>query len=247
MDKEELSKELIKTAVERYPRIAVACSFGKDSMATVHLAREVDPDIPVFSIMTPFKPRETFEYLVKMNEKMGLNTTVYIVAKEVPPVLKEHRVKTVLLPTDEFEAVQSEVERKYGKKIYEVDPDKCCELLKVNPAREAVKNLDAWICGLRNTEGRTRTGVKEIEFRGLVKVNPILNWTEQDVLRYLKRNGIELHPWYTKIFPGGKRIRSLGCEPCTVPIYDWQQEREGRWFGTSKCGGECGIHTRNLK
>ena len=71
--------------------------------------------------------------------------------------------------------------------------------------------------------------------------------TVQDAIDYLRDNGIELHPWYNKEFPDGRRIRSLGCAPCTVPIYDHQQERNGRWQGTSKCGGECGIHTQVLK
>ncbi|MBI2287484.1 MAG: phosphoadenosine phosphosulfate reductase family protein [Chloroflexi bacterium] len=65
----EHAKELIEKAIREYPRIGVACSFGKDSMVTVHLAREVDPQIKVFSVMTQFKPRETFEYLKLMNQK----------------------------------------------------------------------------------------------------------------------------------------------------------------------------------
>lgn len=245
--KEEHSKEIIREAVENYGRIAVACSFGKDSMATVLLAREVHPEIPVFSIMTVFKPEETFEYLVRMNELLNLNVKVYMVARDVPPVLKENGIEVRLLPAGRFEKDCSELKMVYGKRIYEVAPDRCCELLKVEPAKEAVKNFDAWVCGLRNTEGRTRKDYKEIEFRGLVKVNPILNWTEEEVWKYLEAKGVELHPWYNLVFPDGRRVRSLGCEPCTVPVYGWQEERAGRWNGTSKCGGECGIHTRRLK
>ncbi len=247
LDKVAHSKKIIADVVRTCRRIAVACSFGKDSMATVLLAREVHPSINVFSIMTVFKPKETFEYLVRMNKLLNLNVKVYMVASEVPQVLKENGIEVKLLPTERFERECTEVETVYGKKIYEVEPDRCCELLKVEPAKEAVKNLDAWICGLRNTEGRTRKDYREIEFRGLLKVNPILNWTEDEVRAYLAAKGIELHPWYNMVFPDGRRIRSLGCEPCTVPVYDWQDEREGRWEGTSKCGGECGIHTRRLK
>ena len=245
--KVEKSKEIIRKAVEEYGRVAVACSFGKDSMAVVHLAREVDSDIPIFSIITPFKPVETLEYLVEMDKQMNLNPTVYLVASEVPTILKGNGIDVRLLSPEKFEEACLEVEEAYGKRIYEVDPDGCCTLLKVDPTKEAVKDLDAWICGLRSTEGRTRTNYKEVEHRGLVKINPILSWTEKDVLYYLKNNEIELHPWYGKVFPDGRKIRSLGCEPCTVPIYDHQEERDGRWQGTSKCGGECGIHTQRLK
>ncbi|HDN68387.1 MAG TPA: hypothetical protein ENG23_02245 [Methanomicrobia archaeon] len=254
-EKVEHSKEIVKNAVRDYRRIAVACSFGKDSMATVLLAREVQPKIPVFSIMTVFKPRATFDYLVRMNEQLGLNVTVFMVAREaeVPAVLKEREeqgeleVRLLSALAERFEEESAEAELVYGKKIYEVAPDRCCELLKVEPAKEAVKDYDAWVCGLRNTEGRTRKDYKEVEFRGLAKVNPILTWTEAEVLGYLAVKGVPLHPWYSRVFPGGKRIRSLGCEPCTVPVYDWQEERAGRWKGTSKCGGECGIHTKRLK
>jgi phosphoadenosine phosphosulfate reductase len=247
LKKLEHSKEIVRYAIGEYAKIAVACSFGKDSMAAVHIAREVNPEIPIFSIMTPFKPIETFKYIAKMDRLMNLNPTVYMVAREVPPILRENGIEVRLLPTDEFERASLEIEEKYGKKIYEIDPDRCCNLLKVDPAREAVKDLDAWICGLRNTEGRTRKDYQEIESRGLVKINPILSWTEEEVWKYLEAHKIELHPWYNKVFPDGRRIRSLGCEPCTIPVYDYQEERDGRWQGTSKCGGECGIHTKRLK
>ena len=243
----ERSKEIVRQAIKEHGKIAVACSFGKDSMAVVHLAREVDPNISIFSILTPFKPVETFEYLVEMNTKMNLDPNVYLVADEVPSILKQNGIKVNLLPSKKYEEMCLEIEEKSGKKIYESDPDTCCNLLKVEPAKQAVKDLDAWVCGLRNTEGRTRKDYKEVEQRGLVKINPILSWTEEEVLSYLEKNDIELHPWYDKEFPDGRRIRSLGCEPCTVPIFDNQEERDGRWQGTSKCGGECGIHTQTLK
>jgi phosphoadenosine phosphosulfate reductase len=240
------AKDIIQSAISDFKRIAVACSFGKDSMVVVHLARQIDPKIRVFSILTPYKPEETFEYAKKMNEKLGLGTEFFIVSEKVPEQLKDNNVK--LLPTYEFSELSSRIRIENGKEIYEAMPDKCCQFLKVEPAKEALKDTDAWICGLRNTEGRTRANFKEIEKMGtLVKVNPILRFTESDVLQYLTDNGIELHPWYLKHFSDGRRYRSLGCAPCTKPIFSYQLERDGRWQNTSKCGGECGIHTQVLK
>ncbi len=244
MDKISHAKELMIDAIEKYPNIAVACSFGKDSMVTVDIARAVDPNIPIFSIMTQYKPRETFEYLVEMDKKMNLNTTVYMVADEIPEILSKNNIKTILLPTDEFHLAQKNI----SKELYRVDPDKCCKLLKVNATKIAVEDLDAWIAGLRNTEGRIREDYKEVEYKGgLVKVNPILTFTEDDVLNYLHNRDIPLHPWYLKEFPDGTKYRSLGCAPCTKPIAVDLPERMGRWQETSKCGGECGIHTQVLK
>ena len=223
-----------------YPKIAVACSFGKDSMVTLHLAREVDPGIKIFSVMTRYKPRETFDYLRKMNRKMNLDVTVYFVADSVPEALQDDALRVILLPTEEFDLKASQIEAQTGLKIYEINPDECCRLLKVEPTKLAVRNLDAWICGLRNTEGRTREDYQEIENKGgLIKINPILTFTEAEIWTYVATRGIEPHPWY------GKGYRSLGCAPCSHP--GGELERDGRWKDTSKCGGECGIHTQRLK
>ncbi len=239
-EKVEHAKELIAETVRTYPRVAVACSFGKDSMVTVHIAREVDPEIKVFSVMTPYKPRETFEYLKLMNKKMNLRTTVYMVADSIPEALRDDSLTVRLLPTEEFRQKMAEIEAQNGRKIYAVDPDECCRLLKVEPTRVAVSNLDAWITGLRNTEGRTRVDYQEVEEKGgLIKINPILTFTEAEIWKYIATRGIEPHPWY------GKGYRSLGCAPCSHP--GGELERDGRWQDTSKCGGECGIHTQRLK
>jgi phosphoadenosine phosphosulfate reductase len=232
--------ELIKYAVENYPRTAVASSFGKDSVVTLHLAQQVKKEIPVFSVMTMFKPRETLQYLARMSEWMGVNPKVILVANEVPETLKGNGLKVELLPPEEFFGKAKKVKEETGREIYEADPDECCRLLKVEPTKDVVKDLDCWICGLRNTEGRTRKDYQEIERRGnLVKVNPILTWTEADVWRYTAINDIPIHPLYARGY------RSLGCAPCSHPY--GELERDGRWKGTSKCGQECGIHTQRLK
>jgi len=130
------------------------------------------------------------------------------------------------------------------ERLYERDPDRCCEVLKVQPTRRAVEEMDVacWVTGLRCTEGRTRTDFKEVEYRdeGLVKLNPILIWHEREVWQYLAVHQVPVNPLYALGY------RSLGCAPCTR-IAAGPDERAGRWIGTSKCGGECGIHTRPLK
>ena len=129
-------------------------------------------------------------------------------------------------------------------KLYQTDPNRCCDILKVEPTRQAIEemNVSCWVTGLRCTEGRTRTDFKEVEERdiGLIKLNPILIWYEREVWQYLALNNVPVNPLYAKGY------RSLGCAPCTK-IAQGLDERAGRWIGTSKCGGECGIHTRPLK
>ena len=206
----EHSINILKEAIDKYERIAVASSFGKDSIVIVHLAIAIKPDIPIFTIMTPYKPKETFEYMNKITELWNLNLTEYRATEEVP------------------------------NDLWKTDPDECCRIFKVEPTKQAVAELDAWISGLRSSEGRTRTDYKEWEQKGsLMKVNPILAWTEADVWRYTAVNQIPVHPWYAEGY------RSIGCAPCSSPGGEF--ERDGRWKGTSKCGGECGIHTQQLK
>lgn len=211
--KVDRAKKIISEALNDYgDKISVACSFGKDSMVVVHLAQQIDPGVKIFAVMTPFKPRETFEYKDAMIQKYNLNIQEYMSDVEI------------------------------DKDLPKTDPDLCCNILKVEPTKQAVKDLDGWICGLRNTEGRTRKNYQEKESKeGLTKINPILEWTELDIWRYMAINEIPVHPFYARGY------RSLGCEPCTSLISDAGLEREGRWIGTSKCGGECGIHTKPLK
>jgi phosphoadenosine phosphosulfate reductase len=128
--------------------------------------------------------------------------------------------------------------------LHRTNPDQCCDLLKVIPTRLAIEqmNVACWVTGLRCTEGRTRVDFREVEQRdtGLVKLNPILPWYEREVWQYLAIHKVDVNPLYAEGY------RSLGCTPCTRITTD-ANERAGRWVGTSKCGGECGIHTRPLK
>ena len=130
------------------------------------------------------------------------------------------------------------------ERLYETDPDHCCELLKVEPTRRALEEMNAgcWVTGLRCTEGRTRTDYQELEQRdeGLLKLNPILIWHEREIWQYLALYQVPTSPLYKQGY------RSLGCATCTK-LSTGPNERDGRWIGTSKCGGECGIHTRPLK
>ena len=126
VEKIEHSKEIIRKALKEYGKVRLACSFGKDSMVVLHLALQVDRDIDVFAVMTPYKPIETFEYMDKMKREWELNLTEYTSDEIVPD------------------------------KLYKTNPNKCCEILKVEPTKKALEGYDAWITGLRNTEGRTR-------------------------------------------------------------------------------------------
>ena len=222
LEKIAKAKKIISDYYNSYAGLncAVACSFGKDSMVVLDIALQVDPNFQVFSIMTPFKPKETLQYKARMEQAWKLNIKTY--QQKLNPL----HIRPEDIP------------------YYAVDPDGCCNYYKVEPTREAIKDmqLEVWITGLRRTEGRTRTDYDYEEHKGgLIKLNPILDFTETDVWRYLAINNIPVNELYKRGY------RSLGCEPCSTPEKDeWETERAGRWKGTSKCGGECGLHTKDL-
>ncbi len=182
------------------------------------------------------------------------SSVIWHLAKKVSPKIRGFIVTTRFKPAETKQFMTEKVARypelkvysndeEIPDKLYETDPDRCCEILKVQPVRQAVQemNVKCWVTGLRCTEGRTRTEYKEIEEldKGLIKLNPILIWYEREVWEYLALYKVVVNPLY------GEGYRSLGCEPCTK-IAQGVDERAGRWIGTSKCGGECGIHTKPL-
>ncbi len=249
-EKKQHSKGLIKDALQTYGnKIAVACSWGKDSMVLLHLVRSIKPDIPIFSVLTIHKPQETFEFIAKVVEQYHIAPKIFMVGDTAPPVLIEKNIDIILLSPSEYKLQAEKIKRETGHEIYSVNPDLCCKLLKVVPVRYAYSTLGlhAWFSGLRNSEGFTRRYVPEIEKISdtETKINPLLTWTEEEIWKYIKNNKIPIHPWYKKKYSDGRKIRSLGCEPCTVPIFDHESERDGRWRKTLKKGGECGIHTRS--
>ena len=192
--------------------------------------------------------------LVVANSLGKDSVAVWDLAKKINKKIRGFIITTRFKPKETVQFMNEEVNRypelKVFKndaplpdKLYESDPDKCCDILKVKPTRWAVEqmNVKCWVTGLRCTEGRTRTDFKETEERdkGLIKLNPILIWKEREVWQYLALNGVKVNPLYAEGY------RSLGCLPCTR-ITNEEDERAGRWIGTSKCGGECGIHTKPL-
>jgi phosphoadenosine phosphosulfate reductase len=205
LDKIESARQLIREEIEKHPSICLGCSFGKDSMVTLHLVLSVKPDIPVFGVMADTEFPETYAFAKSVVERYGLNYTEYIFSQE--------------------------------------DGEKCCGKPKVEKTKEALAKYDAWISGVRKTEGITRANFEPVEEQnGLIKVNPILEFTELDIWRYIATNEIPVNPMYARGY------RSLGCGLCSYPEEDESEsERAGRWKGTPNACGECGIHTQPLR
>ena len=208
LKKVQNAKDLIKEYTSRFPKHAVALSFGKDSMALVHLMKEAEPNISVFAVLSDTEFPETLALRDKVVKDWNLNYKEY------------------MFPNDPAK----------GR-------EECCRTVKVEKFKEAVKDLDCWFSGIRRDEGFTRTDFQYIEDRdGLLKVNPILDFTEKDVWRYTAINNIPANPLY------GMGYRSLSCKHCSaMEENENETERAGRWANTKFAGGECGIHTQSLR
>lgn len=183
----------------------------------IDLATKIRPDIRVFYINTGCQFKETDETKRLIKERYNLNLIEY-----GPDLGIEEQT------------------RKYGEELFKKDPDLCCHIRKVEPIKRALKDLDAWITGLRREQSPTRRNlaiveVNERDGKTLVKVNPLASWTRGQVWKHILRRGIPYNPLYDRGYT------SIGCEPCTLPVRPGEDERAGRWAGTGK--KECGIHT----
>ena len=135
------------------------------------------------------------------------------------------------------EQTVAEQDAEYGAKLHDRDPDLCCSLRKVQPLAKALSGYTAWGSGVRRDESPTRAGTKVVDWdakRGMVKVNPLAAWTQDDVDAYVTANQVPVNPLAEIGYA------SIGCAPCTRPVAPGEDPRAGRWAGKNKV--ECGLH-----
>jgi phosphoadenosine phosphosulfate reductase len=198
-------------------RIAIASAFQTEGTVVMHMASEIRPGIPVLFLETGYQFAETLAFKEQLTELLDLN---------VIDLVGEYSVE--------------EQTAAFGPRLYERDPEMCCELNKVSPMFEALRGYDAWVTALRRDASPTRANAPFVEQyeiepdRWMVKVNPMANWTRPDVWRYLREHDLPHNPLYDLGYS------SIGCAPCTRMRFAGEPERAGRWAGKPKW--ECGIH-----
>ena len=208
-------QEIIKWAVDTFwPQIALSSSFQTQSMPLLHMASRIRRDILVLFLDTGYHFWDTLIFREQLASEWHLN---------VLDVYRDTR-------WDVFA-------RQHTRTLPLEDPNLCCFLHKVQPMQKALKDMLAWISGIRRDQTSVRANAKILELQsdGLMKVNPLLNWTKADVQRYMEEHNLPSHPLLEKGY------RSIGCAPCTVAIGLNDEERAGRWRGRGKV--ECGLHT----
>lgn len=208
------AEEVIRFAVETFPNITFACSFGSEDVVVVDMLQKISPSTDVFYLDTDFHFEETYETRDLMAKKYQLEFV---------------RVSPLLTP--EQQAVE------HGDRLWETDPNACCNIRKVEPLTRILSQYDAWITGIRRDQAPTRANAKKIEYDtkfGLVKFNPLAAWTSEDVWNYIRSNNVIYNPLHDQNYP------SIGCSYCTRQVQEGEDPRAGRWAGTGKV--ECGLH-----
>ncbi|XRQ13587.1 phosphoadenylyl-sulfate reductase [Actinomadura welshii] len=205
--------EIIRWAAATFgDRICLTSSMS--DAALIHLVSKVKPGIDVLFVDTGYHFAET------------IGTRDAVEAVYPVNVINVTPSRTV-----------EEQEAALGPRLFGRNPDLCCHLRKVEPLGRALEGYMAWVSGIRRDETASRRDRRVVEWdrkRGMVKVNPILDWTQEDMDNYIEDNGVLVNPLHYDGYP------SIGCAPCTSPVAPGEDPRSGRWAGMGKT--ECGIH-----
>ena len=201
---------VLEYAVERFhPRLVVACSFQKEASVVLDLMLRTAPDARVFTLDTHVLFPETYDTWRQLEGRYGIEFEVH----EGPSLGRQAAL--------------------HGDRLWARDPDKCCDLRKVKPLVQALSDVDAWVSGVRRDQSAARAGTAKLAWDGKHekwKANPLADWTEADVWRYIQRHDLPYNPLHDQGYA------SIGCTHCTKP----GAGRDGRWAGSDKT--ECGLH-----
>jgi len=208
------AREVIAWAIEEFhPSLYIASSFQKSTSVVAHMATQLDPTSRFFYLDTDVLFPETYETRDRLAERLGIEFDRF------------HNLSL---------AEQAEL---HGEELWNRDPDACCGLRKVDPMRRALSSVDCWVSGIRRDDGGKRAGAPKFGYDkrfGLWKINPLADWSEQDIWDYIHAHRLPYNPLHDQGYP------SIGCTHCTKPVAPGESARAGRWAGTEKV--ECGIN-----
>jgi phosphoadenosine phosphosulfate reductase len=198
--------------------LAIATAFQAEGMVILDMAARISPAVRVFTLDTGRLPEETYRMIETVRERYGVT------------------VETVAPDTSEVEAMVG----LHGPNLfYREVPlrNLCCEVRKVRPLERKLRELKAWVAGLRRGQNESRADVRKIEeIEGKLKLSPLADWTAADVSEYIREHDVPVHPLYAAGY------RSIGCAPCTRAVAAGEDERAGRWWWELDASKECGIH-----
>ena len=212
-----LSKELGNNLV-------FATSMGAEDQVIFDMISRLGLDIPVFTLDTGRLFQETYDLIAETEKKYNKKIKIYF---------PERKTVEEMVNQDGINSFYESIEFR----------KKCCHVRKLEPLSRALKPYRAWICGLRREQSETRSDLQVIDLDSnkKIKINPLIDWTEEDVWDYIKKHDVPYNRLHDKGF------LSIGCAGCTRAVAPGEHVRSGRWWWEDPEQKECGLHVVNGK
>jgi phosphoadenosine phosphosulfate reductase len=209
------AEEVLEWAFQTFgTEVEIASGFGAEGVALIDMSARLRAGMRVFVLDTGFLFPETYALIGEIEDRYGIRV---------------ERVQPAITPEQQAQQL--------GAALWKRNPDQCCNLRKVEPLRKKLAGLQAWIAAIRREQTPDRAHARKLEWDtkfGLVKVNPIADWTSDMVWEYIRANDVPYNPLHDRNYP------SIGCTHCTRPVAAGEDPRAGRWSGLNKT--ECGLH-----
>lgn len=221
--KDKSAQEIIDKVLEHFgDKIALSSSMSAEDQVLTDIIIKSNPNAKIFTLDTGRLFPETYDLIDRTSKRYKINIEV-------------------MFPNSE--RVEEMVNSKGINLFYDSVENRklCCHIRKIEPLKRALQKLDAWIVGLRASQSITRAELDVVqwdEVNGLIKINPLANWSEEDVWEYVKKHNVPYNPLHDKGFP------SIGCLPCTRAIEPGEDIRAGRWWWENPETKECGLHKK---
>lgn len=224
--KSSTPQDVLSYIISKYNgKVAFGSSMGAEDQVITDMIFKINKSVKIFTLDTGRLFPETYDLIDKTNKKYGVKIDVYFPdALKVEQMVKEKGINLF------YSSVEN-------RKL-------CCNIRKIIPSQRALNGFDVWITGIRKDQTISRFFNKLIEWDdsyNMLKINPLLNWTEKQVWEYIKKEDIPYNELHDKGFP------SIGCQPCTRAIKPGEDVRAGRWWWEEPEHKECGLHNRPVK
>jgi thioredoxin-dependent adenylylsulfate APS reductase len=216
-------QEILTWAIKNFrPRIALSCSFGApEGLVLLDMMDRIDPQSRVFVLDTGRLPQATHDLIDRVRQRYD---------KPVEVLFPDNAAVTAMVGEHGMNLFYESVEKR----------QRCCRVRKVEPLKQYLSGLDAWVAGLRRDQTLTRTDTPKLQLDhthgGIIKLNPIADWNREQVMDYVRAHNVPTNRLHGQGYP------SVGCEPCSRAIRPGEDSRAGRWWWENSSNRECGIH-----
>ncbi len=216
--------EVLEYFLKVFPgKAALSSSLSYEDQVLTDMMVGIRKDARIFTLDTGRQFPETYELIDRTNMQYGISIEVFFPDfRKVQEMVREHGINLF------YDSVELR--------------HKCCEIRKIEPLKRALHGVDVWISGLRRSQSVTRAGMQMVEYDAaddVLKLNPLILWSEEQVKQYVKENGVPYNRLHEKGFP------SIGCQPCTRAVAPGDDIRSGRWWWEDPDHRECGLHVRH--